>query len=93
MLIGTQYGYGYNHKRKEVIIKLQIGAMPPVEIVMGAEAFCQDIDFISKDKRLAHFLGKVREMKDLPVDYDFGEGGGEIKFDPKDWDSKMGGGP
>lgn len=91
MPIGTTYSYGYNHARKEIYIRFQIGTTPPFELAMGVEAFFQDIAFIKNDKQLAHFLAVIKERKDLPVDHDFGPGGGEIKFDPKDWEDKMGG--
>lgn len=88
-LTGTQYNYGYNHQRKEIIITFQVGTMQPVQIVMSAEAFLQDLDFIRKDKKLAHFLAEVGKRKDLPVDHDFGAGGSEIKFDPKEWQERI----
>lgn len=89
MPTGTSYRYGYNHKRKEVIISFQVGTTPPVELVIGVEAFFQDIDFIRGDRQLAHFLAEVRKRKELPSDHDFGPGGGEIKFNPDDWEGKM----
>jgi len=85
---GTLYSYAYNHTRKEVIIKVHIGAMQPIEIVMSAEGFFQDIDFIRKDKKLAHWLTEVRKRKDLPIDHDFGANT-EIKFNPDEWEGKM----
>lgn len=88
---GMRYNASYNHKRKEITFIIQIGTMPAQEIIMGAEAFLQDIEFIINDKKLAMFFAKVREIKDLPIDHDFGAGGGEIKFNPKDWEGKMGG--
>ena len=87
-LIGTQYSYGYNHKRKEVVLKIQIGTMAPIDIVISAEAFFQDIDFIAKDKKLVHFLAEVRRRKDLPTNHNFGDEA-EIKFDPDEWGKKM----
>ena len=82
------YSYRYNHKTKEVIAKVQIGFQPPVDIVMGAEAFTQDIEFMANDKKLAHFLSEVKRRKDLPTDYDFGKDA-EIKFDEGEWDQRM----
>ena len=87
-LNGTLYSYGYNHQRKEVIIKFQMGTSPPVEIVTGAEAFIQDLDFIKKDQKLAHFISEVRKRKELPVTFDFGASS-EIKFNPEDWNKLM----
>lgn len=85
----TQYSFGYDHKRKEVVFNLKIGSSPPVQFIMSAEAFIQDILFMNNDQQLAHFLGEVRKRKDLPVDYDFGAGGSEIRFDPKEWEDRM----
>lgn len=90
MPIGIRYNFTYIHKRKEVVISFQVGTMPPMQIVMGAEAFSQDIDYISKDQRLVKFLAVVKVRKDLPIDHDFGPEGGEIRFDTKEWDDKMG---
>ena len=88
---GIRYNVLYIHARKEVVIDFQIGSMPPIHIVMSAEAFCQDLDFLTKNEGLAKYLAIVRERKDLPVDHDFGPGGGQMGFDPKGWDNKMGG--
>jgi len=90
MPMGMKYSYGYNHKRKEVIFRFQIGSIPPIEIVMGVEALLQDLDFIRNDKTLAKFIESIREAKDFPIDHDFGSGKGDFKFDPKDWEEKMG---
>ncbi|GAF94511.1 unnamed protein product, partial [marine sediment metagenome] len=49
----------------------------------------QDLDFMAKDKVLAHFIAEVKKRKDLPIDYDFGPGGSEIKFN-QEWENKMG---
>jgi len=87
MPIGTRYSYGYIHKRKEVFITIQTGSSPPIHIVMGVEAFLSDLDYMAKDKALTGFLAFVREKKDLPVDYDFGPGGGDFNFN--DWENKM----
>jgi len=87
--MGIHYNVGYNHQRKEVIVIFKIGSMPPIEVVMGAESFCQDLAYISKDPNLAKFIADIRERKDLPVDHDFGAGGGGLKFDPKEWENKM----
>ena len=89
-LVGTVYSYGYNHARKEIIFKLQVGTMPEIQIVMSAEAFIQDLDFVRKDQRLAHFISEIKKRKDLPINYDFGAGGSEIKFNPEEWDKRMG---
>jgi len=86
---GTSYNYGYDHQRKEVVIHLQVGSTPPVEIIMSAEAFCFDIEFMTKDKKLKHFISEVKKRKDLPADHDFGAGGSEIKFNPDDWEGRM----
>jgi len=88
-LAGTVYSYGYNHQRKEVFFRIQVGTMPMIEIVMGAEAFIQDLDFIKKDQKLAHFISEVRKRKELPANYDFGAQA-EIKFDADEWGKKMG---
>jgi len=85
---GTVYSYQYNHLRKEVILKFQVGSMPAMQIVMSVEAFFQDIDFIRKDKKLAHWLVEVRKRKELPVNYDFGVNT-EITFNPGEWEDKM----
>jgi len=87
MPMGTRYNFTYIHARKEVVGFIQIGAQPPVEIVMGAEAFLQDITFISNDNGLKRLLQVIKERKDLPVDHDFGAGGGG--FDMKQWDQRM----
>ena len=91
MPVGTRYSYTYLHKRKEIVIQFQVGTAPPVEIIMGAEAFIQDIDYMSKDENIPKFLAIVRERKDLPIDYDFGEGGKQGDFNSKEWEDKMGG--
>jgi len=83
------YNYQYQHKTKEVIVNLQIGFSSPLKAVLSAEAFIQDIEFMAKDPKLAHFLSEVKKSKDLPIDHDFGADS-EIKFDPKDWEEKMG---
>lgn len=88
MPIGTRYSYGYNHKRKEVVIQLQTGSSQPIKIVVGVQAFLDDIDFIRDDKNLARFISFIRERKDLPVDHDFGPGGAD--FDKNKWDNLMG---
>ncbi len=85
----TQYAYGYDHKRKEINFMLTIGSQAPVNFTMSAEAFLQDLVFMNKDPQLAHFLTEVKKRKDLPIDYDFGAGGSEIKFDPKEWEDRM----
>jgi len=87
---GTMYSYAYNHARKEIILRVHIGTNTPTEIVMSAEGFFSDLEFIRKDKKLAHFLSEVKKRKDLPVDYDFGENA-DIKFDENEWDKRMGG--
>jgi len=87
---GTMYNYAYNHARKEIIIMVHIGTNKPIEIVMSVEGFFSDIEFVKKDKKLAHWLSEVKKMKDLPVDYDFGPRGAAIKFDEEDWNKKMG---
>lgn len=92
MPVGIRYQVNYIHKRKEVLIRFQVGTMPPIEIVMGAEAFCQDIAYIINDKGLAKFFANVKASKDLPIDHNFGAGGGDIKFDQKEWEDKMEGG-
>ena len=86
---GTMYSYAYNHIRKEVILRIHIGTNQPIEIVMSAEGFFQDIEFVRKDKKLAHFIAEIKKMKDLPANYDFGPGGSEIRFNPEEWDNKM----
>jgi len=90
MPIGIRYNFTYIHKRKEVVTTFQVGTMPPFVIVMGAEAFCQDIDFIGKDRNITNFVVNVKERKDLPIDHDFGASGGEIRFNPLEWEGKMG---
>lgn len=85
----SQISYGYNHKRKEVTFVLQVGSQAPVKFIMAAEAFIQDLESFSNDPQLAHYLAEVRRRKDLPIDYDFGAGGNEIKFEPKEWENKM----
>ena len=87
---GTIYNYGYDHQRKEVVVNFRIGSSPPIEIIMSAEAFLFDLEFMANDQKLKHFISEVKKRKDLPVDYDFGVGGSEIKFDPKEWEGKMG---
>lgn len=89
MPAGIAYRVQYDHKRKEVTVIFRVGSMPVVEIIMGAEAFCQDFDYISRDQNLAKFIADIRERKDLPVDHDFGVSGGGLKFDPKEWEDKM----
>ena len=86
---GTSYSYAYNHTRKEIIIRMHVGTNQPFEIVMGAEAFIQDIDFVRKDKKLAHWLGEVRKRKDLPIGTPGADA--EIDFNPGEWEDKMGG--
>jgi len=88
MPVGMRYHVGYFHKRKEVVVVLQVGSMPPVEFVMGAESFFQDIEFIRNDKALSKTMEHIRECKDLPADHDFGTGGGD--FDSRRWDNMMG---
>ena len=88
-LLGTIYGYGYNPKRKEVMFKLQIGSIPEIQIVMGAESFIPDLDFMAKDKKLVHFISEVRKRKDLPTDHKFEPGEEEIRW-KEEWDNKMG---
>ena len=83
------YSYQYQHKTKEVIINIQFGISTPVKAIVSAEAFIQDIEFIKKDPKLAHFLQVVSKRKDMPVDHDFGADT-EIKFDHKQWDNRMG---
>ncbi len=90
-MVGISYRIDYIHKRKEVVVRFQVGSMPPIMIVMGAEAFCQDIDYISKDKGLSALLSFIKERKDLPIDYDFGAEGGDKRFSPGEWENKMGG--
>ena len=87
-VVGTMYSYAYNHARKEIIIKAHIGSNQPVEIVMSAEGFFQDIDFVRKDKKLDHWISEVRKRKDLPADHNFGADA-EIKFNSGEWESKM----
>ncbi len=89
MPVGIRYSFTYIHARKEVVGTIQIGSMPPFEVVMSAEGFYQDITFISKDKGLAKLMAIVKERKDLPIDYDFGSGGSG--FNSKEWEGKMGG--
>ncbi len=88
---GIAYRIDYLHKRKEVVIKFQVGSTPPIEIVMSAEGFLNDLEFIKNDKHLAHLLSIIKERKDLPIDHDFGPSGGDTKFDPREWEDKMGG--
>ncbi len=83
------YSYGYSHKTKEVVLQLTLGGST-LKTQMSAEALIHDIAYISKDPKLAHFLSVVRERKDFPIDHDFGPGGEEIKFNPEDWEGKMG---
>ena len=91
MPIGTRYSVSYVHKRKEVVVEFQVGSMPPFHIVMGAEAFCQDFDAIVNNEGLAKYLAFIKEKKDLPIDHDFGAQGGDKRFNPKEWEDKMGG--
>lgn len=91
MPIGIRYNVTYFHKRKEVVVEFQVGSMPPFHIVMAAEAFVQDFDFIKNDESLAKYILTIKERKDLPVDQDFGTQGGDKRFDPKQWEDKMGG--
>ena len=88
MPVGMMYSIQYHHKRKDVTILLKVGSMPPIEFVMGAEAFCQDLDFIKNDKGLAGIIDGIRKRKDLPTDYDFGSGGSD--FDSRKWEGMMG---
>ena len=88
MPIGTRYSYGYNHKRKEIVIQFQTGSNHPFEIVIGVQAFLDDIEFIRNDKQLAHFISFIMERKDLPSDHDFGPGGAD--FDKNKWDNMLG---
>jgi len=85
---GIRYNVSYLHKRKEVVVNLKVGSMPPVEFVMGAEAFIQDFDYIRNDKAMASMIEGIRGRKDLPIDHDFGAGGGD--FDKNKWDNMMG---
>jgi len=87
-LNGTVYTYGYNHQRKEVFFRIQIGTSPVMEFAIGAEAFIYDLDFIRKDTKLSHFISEVRKRKELPTDFDFGSEA-EIKFDADEWGKKM----
>lgn len=87
MPIGMRYHVHYSHKRKEVVVFLQVGAQSPVEFVMGAEAFIQDLEYIGKDKSLAKLIEHIRQRKDLPIDHDFGTGGAD--FDTRQWDNMM----
>ena len=84
---GIRYNIGYNHKRKEVMLILQIGSQPPVEFVMGAESFIQDLDFITHSEGLKKAIDVIRVRKDLPIDYDFGIDGSD--FDNRKWEEKM----
>lgn len=88
MPVGMRYGIAYIHKRKEVVISLQVGSSLPIEIVMSAEGFCQDLDYIIADKKLAEIIEGIRNRKDLPADHDFGAGGGD--FNTKEWEDRMG---
>ena len=82
------YNFQYNHQTKEVTGTMQVGLSPPAKFLISAEAFIQDVDFLKRDKNFVRFLADVRERKDLPTDHDFGPGGGQIKFNPRDWESK-----
>ena len=88
MPVGIFYNLTYLHKRKEVVVNLKVGSMPPIEFVMGAEAFIQDLDYIRKDKAMAGMVEGIRQRKDLPIDHDFGAGGSD--FDKSKWDNMMG---
>jgi len=85
--VGTMYNYIYNHLRKEVVIVVHVGTNKPVEIVMSVEGFIADIEFVKKDKKLAHWLAEVKRRKDLPVSHDFGAEA-DIKFG-EDWNKLM----
>ena len=82
------YSYKYVHKTKEVVIQVSVGGGPPLNAIMSAEAFTQDMEFIKSDQKLAHFLSVVKERKDLPIDHNFGEDE-DIKFDPEAWEKRL----
>ena len=74
---GIFYNVQYNHKRKEVTVLFRVATRVTAGIVIGAEAFIQNFDFIRNDKNLAKLVEAIRERKDLPGDHDFGVAGGD----------------
>ncbi len=88
--MSLKYTVHYEHKTKEVTLELLVGLSPPVKFLMSAEAFVQDIDWLKVNKQFLGFIAFVRAKKDLPIDY-VETDGSPIKFDPSEWEGRMGG--